>query len=80
MRIIRAYHYSTDCFFFKFNYSIALISPGNNLDGAGLRRYIALRRYMALYSNTLDGAGLRRYIAYAGYLREHNILFYLMFQ
>ena len=70
MRIIRAYHYSTDCFLLKCNYSITSISPGNNLDGAGLRRYIALMRYIALYSNTLDGAGLRRYIAYAGYLRE----------
>ena len=28
MFIIRAYHYSTDCFLLKFNYSIALISPG----------------------------------------------------
>ena len=28
MCLIRGYHYSTDCFLLKFNYSIALISPG----------------------------------------------------
>ena len=28
VRIIRAYHYSPDCFLLKFNYYIALISPG----------------------------------------------------